>query len=194
MTHTQSIRKISKHPIAIAVVLALLMLLSRPFPMTKVIHLADASNAIFFISGLILLPNRFLFGFIGLTVLLDFISIQFFGTSSFCISRAYACQWPAFAALWFSGRLLTQTHYNFYTIPTIITGFSLVQTFAFLITSGSFYFFSGRFPDPTLAGMITRSERYFSGYFLGGFWYIALFIMTMTCLQYLYQNRLASKV
>lgn len=180
-------QQLAKHPFAIAAVLAFLMVLSRPYPMTNIIHLADASNAIFFLGGLMLLPNRLLFGFIGLTVLLDFVSIQFFGTSSFCVSKAYACQWPAFAALWFGGRYLIHSHYNLFTIPKIILGFTLIQSFAFMLTSGSFYFFSGRFDDPTIAGMLLRSEQYYSGYLLGGLWYVGLFVAAMSFVQLLFK-------
>ena len=43
MANTQSFQQLTKHPFAVATVLAVLMALSRPFPMTAIVHMADAS-------------------------------------------------------------------------------------------------------------------------------------------------------
>lgn len=157
-------------------VLALLMVLSRPYPMSGIVHLADASNAIFFVGGLMLMPALALPLLIALSALLDFVSIKFFGTSAFCVSAAYGFLWVAYALLWFGGRALASSLRPSGQALKVLLGFALLQVVAHELTSTSFYFLSGRFFEPSWTGSLARSARYLPGYLLSGFWYVAVFV------------------
>ncbi len=166
--------------------LALLMILSRPYALSGVVHLTDASNAIFFLAGLMLLPGSALLMLLGLAVGLDFLSIAL-GTDAFCISPAYGFLLPAYSLLWFSGRWLGRSvpaeSLSLWRPLVILTGFALVQVAAFFITSGAFWYLSGRFVDPDLQGLLARTELYLPGYMMGSIWYLAIYLVVEQLLR-----------
>ncbi len=173
------------HTCILAGFLVLLMVLSRPYPMTAVVHLADATNAIFFLGGLMLLSNRLLPVLIALTVVLDYVSIRYFGTSAFCVSKAYVFQWPAFALLWMGGRSLAGSEGGLMQSGRIVLGFIVLQTLAFMLTSNSFYYLSGRFADPNFAELLERSARYYPGYLFAGLRYVVVALVALQLFRFL---------
>lgn len=170
--------------------LGILMALSRPYPLSGIVHLADASNAVFFLGGLVGLSSLVFSGFVLLVVAIDFLSIAS-GTDPFCISPAYVFLLPAFAALWFGGGQLTRVSQR-YSMPATLLAFSVLQCVAFFISSGSFYFLSGKFANPSWAVMLERSAHYLPGYFMSGFWYVLLFVVLQRGVQYLHKRLDAS--
>ena len=171
-------------------VLCLLMVFSRPHPMSGIVHLADASNAIFFMAGLMQLPRLTLPLLMGLSLMLDVVSIQVFGTSSFCVSSAYGFLWLSYAMLWSGGHLLGRSQLSGRHIVTVLFGFLILQVTANLITSGSFYFLSGRFANPDFFGLVPRLQQYMPGYVLSGFCYVALFVGLTVTLRHQLRHQL----
>ncbi|WP_372747495.1 hypothetical protein [Litorivivens sp.] len=159
---------------AIGLLLGLLIMLSRPYPLSGIIHLADVTHAALFIGGFIGLGYRWFGGFVALAVTLDMLSIAS-GTDPFCLSPAYGFLLPAFAVIWYAGAACGNAPVKV-QLPLGLAGFSLAQVTAFFISSGSFYFLSGKFVDPTLTEMLARTERYLPGYFSSSFIYVALFL------------------
>jgi hypothetical protein len=149
------------HQAIVASLLALLMLATRGHHDFTPVHLPDASWAIFFLAGLYL-PWRSAFAALFLlAACMDYVAITWGGVSSFCVTNAYLFLVPAYAALWFAGR-----SYRSHTelgrrdlIPLALL--ALVGTLGCeLISSGGFYFFSGRFVDPTLSEFAGRLAQY----------------------------------
>lgn len=163
----------SRHQIAIGIALAALMIATRGqhFPTVKQV-LPSASWAVFFLAGVYLRPAWALGAFFGLASLLDFAAINWQGVSDYCVSPAYIALIPAYAALWFGGRWFAGRGSLRAAALLPLAGSVLASVLVCeLISSGSFYFFSGRFAEPTLAEFAGRIVKYFPS-FLGStaFW------------------------
>ncbi len=163
----------NRHQIAIGIVLAALMIATRGqhFPTVKQM-LPSASWAVFFLAGVYLRPAWALAALFGLASFLDFAAINWQGVSDYCVSPAYIALIPAYAALWLGGRWFAGRYSARPVALLPLAASMLVSVFVCeLISSGSFYFFSGRFAEPTLAEFAGRIVKYFPA-FLGStaFW------------------------
>jgi len=132
--------------------IALLGLLSLVMVMTRFHHegsafsLPDASLAIFFLAGIFLENPLSYWALLILAAAVDYIAITALSVNSYCISPAYLFLAPTYAALWFGGRFIKQSphrslmHYAALLALTVMFSSSI----AFLISNGSFYWFSGK--------------------------------------------------
>lgn len=142
--------------------LAVLMAATRSHHFASITHLPDASLAVFFLAGFYLRPTWVFAAFLGLAGVSDYIAISQFGVSDFCVSVAYGFLLPAYGALWFAGRRYAG-HYRFQasSLPWL-AGFALIgAAVSELLSSGSFYLFSGRFTDTTLSEFASQLALYF---------------------------------
>lgn len=159
--------------------LALLMLATRSDHFGSSLHLPDASLAVFFLAGFYL-RGKFVFPLL-LTeaVLIDYVAIAHFGVSDFCVSPAYVFLIPAYAAPWAAGIWLRRkAAWNWASLP-VLAGSLLVGTAsAFLFSNGSFYWLSGRYPDPNWGQYVERAAHYFPPYLSSPFLYVALAVVS----------------
>lgn len=125
-------------------------------------HLLDASWAVFFLAGFYL-RHWLAFGvFMATAVAIDYVAITKFGVSDFCVSQAYVALVPAYGALfiagrWFAGQYQGETLASaLKLIAAVLVGFVASE----LISSGSFYFFSGQFTDVNLVEFTGRLVKY----------------------------------
>lgn len=131
---------------------------------SALLNLPSASWAVFFLAG-VLLSARWSFPalFLG-AVGLDLAAVTWGGASNHCLTLAYWMLLPAYASLWLGGRLYARWHqWSWRTLPVLggcLLGSSLL---AHLCASGGFYFLSGRFAEPDLAGLLTRIATYYPG-------------------------------
>ena len=149
--------------LAIGLLLAMLLIVTRGRHFPDVMHLLpSASWAVFFLAGVYLRPVWVLAGLLGLAALLDYAAIAWGGVSSFCVSPAYGALIPAYGALWFAGRWYAG-RYTFKpaTLLTLAVAVVFGTAVCELLSSGGFYFFSGRFAEPTLTEFATRFAKYF---------------------------------
>ena len=152
----------SRQQIAIGLALTVLMLLTRSHHWASIHSLPDASWAIFFLLGVYVRALWVVPALIAASVLIDYAAITWGGVSGFCVSPAYWLLVPAYLALFAGGRLYARGH--LLSLPGLfrLTSVALAAVaVAELLTSGGFYAFSGRFPEPTLAGFVPRLEHYF---------------------------------
>lgn len=147
---------------AIAAVLISLMVVTRGhhFPLLSNI-VPGASWAVFFLAGMYLNSSLALAGFLGLALGLDYAATDWGGTSAFCVSPAYVALLPAYASLWLAGRgyRLGWGLERITTLPLAFCGL-LGTLVCDVISSGSFYLYSGRFADPNWAEYLARSAQY----------------------------------
>lgn len=143
--------------IALFVVLAASMLATRFKHVGDVLHLPDASMAIFFIGGLLLRRHLAFAAFIVMAVALDEISIHYAGVSDFCLTAAYAFLPLAYAVLWYAGRLYS-SHLSAAAWPLAgAWGTALIAaSLSFAISNGSFYWLGGRYANPHMAQYVER--------------------------------------
>jgi hypothetical protein len=137
--------------------LVLVMLATRFKHFGDVLHLPDASMAIFFLGGLFLRKHWAFAVFILLAVGLDEVSIHYAGISDFCVTAAYAFLPLAYAALWYGGRLYSP-HLRAAAWPLVGAWcVALISaSLCFAISNGSFYWLGGRYASPHLAEYLER--------------------------------------
>lgn len=125
-------------------------------------HLLDASWAVFFLAGFYLRKVLAFGVFMAVAVAIDYVAITKFGVSDFCVSQAYVALVPAYGALFAAGRWFAG-QYQGETLATVgklvlavVVGFAVSE----LISSGSFYFLSGKFAELSVAEFGSRLVKY----------------------------------
>ncbi|MFC0206322.1 hypothetical protein [Novosphingobium soli] len=143
-------------------VLAVVMLATRTTAATHVLHLPETSLASFFVLGYFV---RRLAGFATLFALAFAIDVAVVGAKgwmSFCLTPAYGMLFPAYAMMWVAGRIgaarLEESATDLMPALVLLTGATLSSQ---ILSSGGFYFLSGRFPDASVAGFLPRLMTYF---------------------------------
>lgn len=141
---------------------ALLLAATRSHHFASITHLPDASWAVFFLAGLYLRPAWAFAVLLGLAVLSDYLAIGQFGVSDFCVSPAYVFLLPAYGALWFAGRCYAGLYRFRWSSLAHLAGFVLAgAAVGEVLSSGGFYFFSGRFAETTGGEFAARLALYF---------------------------------
>jgi len=147
--------------LAVGIALALLLAMTRGQHFGD-LNLPSASWAVFFLAG-VLLPARWAFPALFLeAVALDLLAVTWGGASDWCVTPAYGLLLPAYAALWFGGRCYAGLHRDGWAGLARLLPCLLASSFvSHLLSSGGFWFFSGRYPEPTLAGFLPRIAAYY---------------------------------
>jgi hypothetical protein len=147
--------------LAIGIAMALLLAVTRGHHFSE-INLPSASWAVFFLAGA-LLPARWAFPALFLeAVALDLAAVTWGGVSNWCVTPAYWLLLPAYAALWFGGRLYARLHRDAWSsLASLLACVLASSVVCHLLSSGGFYFFSGRYPEASLAGFLPRIAAYY---------------------------------
>lgn len=157
--------------IIIAAVLAFFMLLTRGSHVLTQVSLPDASLALFLLGGMLLGADfkksnftksaAWFAGFFVLATVIDFGAAALDPAQGFCLTNGYWGLIPAYGAMWLAGLWLGQQ--DAFAVKNIIT-YSLVTmlaTFvAFVISTQTYYLFSGRFPANGLAESMQHGWEY----------------------------------
>jgi hypothetical protein len=163
--------------IVLGIALATLMAATRGHHFSALESLPTASWAIFFLAGVYLRPRWAFPAFLAEAALLDFAAVTWGGVDSFCVSPAYGFLLPAYGMLWGAGYWYAGRHEERAAtlLPlalSVFVGTALCE----LISSGSFYLFSGRFEETNLIQFASRFVKYFPWSFSA-----VLFYTSITC-------------
>jgi len=155
----------TRNQIIIALLLVVLMVITRDHHFASMHNLPGASWAVFFLAGVYLRSAWPLLGFFALSWVLDFAAYTWGGTSGFCLTPAYILLLPAYASLWLAGRWYAGRHqFTWRTFMplslSVVSGLTLCELFS----SGGFYFFSGRFTATSLVEFGERLATFFPMY------------------------------
>lgn len=146
----------------IGVGLSGLLIVTRGYHFATLDLLPSASYAVFFLAGVYLTPRWVFPALWSVAALVDLSAITVGGVSAFCVSPAYVFLIPAYGALWLAGRQWGATHrWTWPRVPFLAASLLIGAVVCELLASGGFYFFSGRFPHPTIAGFGPRLATYF---------------------------------
>jgi len=158
--------------IIIGVVLATLIMITRGNHFAALNNLPAASLAVFFLAGLYLRSTWAFPALLALCVSIDFNAITAGGVSSFCVTPSYGFLLPAYGVLWLAGRWLNnQYSFSVKTLIPLVRSVAVSAIVSELLSSGGFYFFGGRYADPTFAVFSERLLKYFPQQLEGiGFW------------------------
>lgn len=167
-----------KKSLLIAAGLALFMLLTRGSHVLTHVSLPDASLAIFLMGGLFLgahLKTRAMW-FVALYVLaalIDFGAAALDPLQGFCLTDGYWGLIPSYATMWLGGVWLGKQANSFEIVPyaLVTAGASFV---AFVISTQTYYLFSGRFPAKGLIESLQHGWEYLPSWMGFALMYFAL--------------------
>lgn len=155
-------RKISTQSLAIALVIALMVIVTRGHHFASIDFLPSASFAAFFIAGYYLRSTIMFVALLALCAGLDIAAVTWGGVSNFCVTPAYGFLLPAYGTMWLAGRwTAAHTGWQFSSLFKLTGVVVVASAIAELFSSGGFYFFGGRYAEPTLAEFMPRLAKYF---------------------------------
>jgi hypothetical protein len=167
----------SKH-LAIAAALAFFMLLTRGSHVLTHVALPDASLALLLIGGLYLRKAAWLVGFVMLATAIDFSAAAIDSLQAYCLTIGYWGMLPTYAAMWLAGVWLGKQSNGLDSLKFSLA--AVVSTLvAFVISTQTYYLFSGRFPNHGLVETMQYGWNYLPSYlaytamYLVGFWALA---------------------
>ncbi len=148
------------------------------------VSLPDASYAVFFLGGLYLARFTRASKVIFLALLLeaglvDYYATSVQGLSDFCITPAYWFLIAAYGSLWFAGQwfapqLVKEDHgLERKSLVGLALTAGVATSFAFLLSSGSFYLFSEHFNNMTATEYASRVLQYYGSYVSVALLYVA---------------------
>ena len=153
-----------KKSLLIAAAMAFFMLLTRGSHVLTQFSLPDASLALFLLAGLWLgvsIKSRLAWfaGFFALATFIDFGAAALDPAQGFCLTDGYWGLIPSYAAMWLGGVWLSRQRDAFNIVPYTLV--SLGTTFiAFVISTQTYYLFSGRFPNHDLLASMQHGWEY----------------------------------
>lgn len=143
------------------------MILTRFHHFGDVLHLPDASLAVFFFAGFY--RKKMFLGFLlALAALIDYVAIAN-GTSAWCVTPAYVFLIPTYAVMWFTGRycstgIVKGTKLTLSVNALALGLLVLATSVAFVISNGSFYLFSNRYTEMSWLQYFERVAHYYPLY------------------------------
>jgi hypothetical protein len=162
----------------IAAALAFLMLLTRGSHVLTHVALPDASLALLLIGGLLLRKSTWFALFVVLATAIDFGAAAVDSFQAFCLTDGYWGMLPTYAVMWFAGVWLSKQADPLNVLK--FAGAAIVATFsAFVISTQTYYLFSGRFPAEGVIESLQHGWNYLPSYmgftamYLVSFWALA---------------------
>jgi len=123
-----------------------------------------------------LLPAWSFAWFMSIAVVIDAYAFTFGGVPGTCLSFAYIMLIPAYLSMWIAGHLSKPYLTGDFPGSALFLGFALLGTaFCELISSGSFYLWSGNF-KPTLNEFMSRELKYAPAAFSSSAYWAVAFI------------------
>lgn len=159
-----SFKKISVKHLTIAAAISFLMLLTRGSHVLTSVALPDASLALLLIGGLYLRKAAWFGLFVALATVIDFGAAAIDPAQGFCLTDGYWGLIPSYAAMWLGGLWLANRKDAFQKDAFDVVPYALVSmcaTFvAFVISTQTYYLFSGRFPAKGLVESLQHGWEY----------------------------------
>lgn len=157
----------------IGLLLIALMAFTRGHHFSTINHLPSATLAVFFLAGLYVSSQWLVPILLAEAALLDYAAITFGGVS--CVSPAYVMLIPAYGTLWLAGHWYAkQYQFNWHSLLPLSLSVVLATAISQVFSGGGFYFFSGRYTQPTLAEYGERFVNYFPSALSNIAFYLAL--------------------
>ena len=140
------------------------MLLTRGSHTLTPFNLPDASVVLFLFGGLYLRRAAWFVGFFVLAAIIDFGAAALDPIQGFCLTKGYWGLIPAYGVMWLGGMWLAKQNDVFAASLNAMAPYALVSMFAtliaFVISTQTYYLFSGRFPAQGLIESIKHGWEY----------------------------------
>lgn len=153
----------SSNHILLAAVITFFMLLTRGSHVLTSVSLPDASLALLLVGGLYLRKALWFAFFVLLATVIDFGAAAIDSIQAFCLTPGYWGMLPTYAVMWLAGVWLSKQRDSLNIVKFSLAG--LVATFlAFVISTQTYYLFSGRFPAEGVIESMKHGWEYLPGY------------------------------
>ncbi len=160
--------------LALFALMVLLMASTRSHHFDALTHLPDASLAAFLLAG-IYLPLLAFPALLVVAGISDYAAFNYAGVSDWCFSPAYWFLIPTYAVLFYAGRYYAARHSQTLRGLAMFCVIAFAATsLAFILSSGSFFLFSGRFAEMSAMQYANSVAKYFLPYQVSAFMYLAL--------------------
>jgi len=166
--------RLKTHETLFLIILSLVLILTRGSHITTFYSLPDASLALFLVGGIYLKNIRFFLALFLLGLVIDFGASAFDPKLGFCLTNGYWGLIPAYGVLWLSGYFLNHKKL-IQKLSIFISIVSIAIILAFIISTQTYYIFSGRFGNPSFFESVFHGWEYLPQYFLSSFAYIGIF-------------------
>ena len=146
--------------------LAALMALTRFHHEGTPLSLPDASLAVFFLAGFYLKTPRHFLALLALAFAVDFLAIAAFGVDASCVSPAYGFLVPTYGAMWLAGAGFAGVRQAWTAgyVARFAASLCGSASVAFLISSASFFWFSGKVSPADVPGYFRGMDVQFVAY------------------------------
>ncbi len=169
-------------PILIAVAIAFFMLLTRGSHVLTQVSLPDASIVLFLLGGLLLKRAIWFGAFFILASMIDFGAAALDPMQGFCLTDGYWGLIPAYGAMWLGGLWLSKQHDAFSALQFSTTAL-VTSLLAFIISTQTYYLFSGRFPDNGIIESMQHGWEYLPGWMGYAAMYFAIIWVSVMLLR-----------
>lgn len=149
--------------LAVAALIAFFMLLTRGSHVLTAVSLPDASVALFLLGGLLLGRAAWFAVFFILASVIDFGAAALDPLQAFCLTDGYWGMIPAYGAMWLAGRWLANRADAFALLPYAAASM-LSTVIAFVISTQTYYLYSGRYPNNGVLETLQYGWNYMPGY------------------------------
>jgi hypothetical protein len=166
----------------IAAAITLFMLLTRGSHVLTNVALPDASLVLFLFGGLYLRRAGWFVAFFVLATFIDFGAAALDPAQGFCLTNGYWGLIPSYASMWLGGMWLGQQKDAF--APILYALVSMLTTLiAFVISTQTYYLFSGRFPSLGLLESLKHGWNYLPNWMGYAAMYFAIVWVAVTLLR-----------
>lgn len=155
--------RLSRIQIAIALLMLLTLALTRGSHVGNSFSLPDATLAVMMLGGIALRRLTWFAAFLGICCAVDAVAVGVAGVSSYCLSPGYWALLPTYAVMWLGGDWLAKRADAFEILPFAAVAL-FTTTIAFLISTDSFYLYSGHFPQVPLWEVMQHGWEYYPEY------------------------------
>ena len=170
-------------PLLIAAAIAFFMLLTRGSHVLTHVSLPDASLALFLLGGLLLKRWGWFAAFFVLATVIDFGAAALDPAQGFCLTNGYWGLIPSYGAMWLGGLWLGKQKDVFAATTNAVTTYSTVAmltTFvAFVVSTQTYYLFSGRFPADGVVESMKHGWEYLPSWMGFAAMYFAIVWLTV---------------
>lgn len=148
--------------LGIAAAIAFFMALTRGSHVLTAVALPDASLVLFLLGGLYLRRAGWFAAFFALATVIDFGAAAIDPAQGFCLTNGYWGLIPAYGAMWLGGLYLSKQQDAFATknLATYSLVGALTTFVAFVVSTQTYYLFSGRFPALGLVQSLKHGWEY----------------------------------
>jgi hypothetical protein len=174
--------------LGIAAAIAFFMALTRGSHVLTAVALPDASLVLFLLGGLYLRRAGWFVAFFALATVIDFGAAAFDSSLGFCLTNGYWGLIPSYAAMWFGGLWLAKQKDAFAAVPYAMVAM-FTSLVAFVISTQTYYLFSGRFPASGLIESLQHGWNYlpswmgFAAMYFAILWAGAMLLRSVKALQ-----------